>query len=861
MKLIQVRCTNCGYPAQLDLTQKQYKCEACMSSFLTVHGHHLDGQSNSDIETVKNNRQNLKRALTANDLNSILHHSQNILNILPNDFKALYYNAHASARLTSPKAIQNFLNYHEYDATQDDLNEVVDHIMKYIDLRDRISALDFIEILAPNKKIEAEKFIDYRITKENDYAVVKRDVFICYRSIEKSIAQEVLRVLENDGQTCWISERNLRPDDNENYWKNITSAIKNCEIFLVVSSKDAMLSHDIQEELTIALNLNKKRLEYKIDESIHTTQFRQFFSGIKWINASHEPALEELKERVFELRQSSVNLYEKENQGYDNGDLENKYESLDNILSKATKNYNQAESLDVLIEQAYFELDIENFDTAAGIAEKIYKLDIKNLDGWLIKFLVTFRYSSFKEFERSIENVSLKQLYEFRKDSSYKAIERIDHRHEKVKLCDVISDAILEKAKDFKIGFGNFRSCLLTPDRQLFMWGSFLHGELGLNELEIEQLYYENKEKAYLPNPKNITSHINLEKNEEIVDFGTDHMNSTVLTSDGRLIAWRLNFDGQISSTSPEDSYIPIDVTNFFDLKPNEKIMNSIFSRRFSMVITSFHRIFAWGEDIKLIKSTNKNKKIKKIPIEISDEFGLEIDERFISSSKIEYYEDVDHISTTNRKFYMLLVTSKGRVFNFGYELYSNQSQLNWIIPINQSDITSQFDLNLDELIISVTSEFSNEVPNFTAVTSEGRVFFWRSRELLISEKHRGDHNINYSKYDITKRYDLFTDEKIILVTNRLSHYYYLTSLGRILYLYGPYSEYRFEDSTTDITSNFDLDTKEKIISIQSTPYVTFVITSNGRVFSFGSNYHGQVGDGTFTDRSKPVDITSQFNK
>ena len=44
------------------------------------------------------------------------------------------------------------------------------------------------------------------------------------------------------------------------------------------------MSKDVQQELTIADKLSKKRLEFKIDNSTHTSLFKQFFRGVQWID-------------------------------------------------------------------------------------------------------------------------------------------------------------------------------------------------------------------------------------------------------------------------------------------------------------------------------------------------------------------------------------------------------------------------------------------------------------------------------------------------------------------------------------------------------------------------------------------------
>lgn len=92
-----------------------------------------------------------------------------------------------------------------------------------------------------------QKIFVKRKEKEEHYDDIPRDVFICHRSTDVEYAEEIVRILERDGNQCWISTRNLRPNDSENYWDNIEKAIKNCEVFLVASSEEAMLSNDVKK--------------------------------------------------------------------------------------------------------------------------------------------------------------------------------------------------------------------------------------------------------------------------------------------------------------------------------------------------------------------------------------------------------------------------------------------------------------------------------------------------------------------------------------------------------------------------------------------------------------------------------------
>lgn len=94
-----------------------------------------------------------------------------------------------------------------------------------------------------------------------------------------------------------------------------------------------------------------------------------------------------------------------------------------------------------------------------------------------------------------------------------------------------------------------------------------------------------------------------------------------------------------------------------------------------------------------------------------------------------------------------------------------------------------------------------------------------------------------------------------------------LTSEGN-LYMWGSNSHGQLGDGTTtstsdgvvvDITSRFTLDVGETITQIALGGNTSFAITSEGNVWSWGFNASGQLGDGSTTNSSDPIDITSGF--
>jgi hypothetical protein len=106
----------------------------------------------------------------------------------------------------------------------------------------------------------------------------------------------------------------LRPNDSENYWKNIENAIQNSTIVLVLGSEDSMRSKDVHQEIDFARKHQKKIIEFKIDEAQHNTLFKHVFNGIKWVKGTLDvnQNYTVLLERIYEERYQHPRLEEQE---------------------------------------------------------------------------------------------------------------------------------------------------------------------------------------------------------------------------------------------------------------------------------------------------------------------------------------------------------------------------------------------------------------------------------------------------------------------------------------------------------------------------------------------------------------------
>jgi len=109
------------------------------------------------------------------------------------------------------------------------------------------------------------------------------DVFISYSSKNKTAADAICHVLEENGVKCWMAPRDI-PAGSE-YGDLIEMAIKSSEIVVVVFSQTAAESQWVKGELNIAFEEQKTMIPFRIDSTPLTGQNRVILNQKHWIDA------------------------------------------------------------------------------------------------------------------------------------------------------------------------------------------------------------------------------------------------------------------------------------------------------------------------------------------------------------------------------------------------------------------------------------------------------------------------------------------------------------------------------------------------------------------------------------------------
>ena len=297
------------------------------------------------------------------------------------------------------------------------------------------------------------------------------------------------------------------------------------------------------------------------------------------------------------------------------------------------------------------------------------------------------------------------------------------------------------------ISLGGGHSAAVTSIGRAFIWGSSSDGQLGGGTLSI------------MTTPAELTSFFKLGAGEKITSFSLGFLNSSAITSTGRVFTWGRNDKGQLGDGSIARRIRPVDITRLFDLGPGETIVNMSLGYYHSAAISSEGSIFTWGmnENGQLGDRTTDS---KYIPIKITNPNYKYLGDKFKS-----IYLGLSHTAA---------ITEKGQVYSWGDNSNGQLGNGTTIEKTMPSYIGNLPQTYMDETIQSISLGSLHSA----AVTTNGRIFTWGSN----ANSQLGDGTITQrnNPIEITSRFNLSIGEKIESVS--LGGYYSsaITSKGRI---------------------------------------------------------------------------------
>jgi alpha-tubulin suppressor-like RCC1 family protein len=859
----RAKCTTCGAGLKVKQGDKTCVCEYCQTTNIVENALAL-GKVEVDVtEDIKKLRANLTTFVQQNSIDEILRVSQKLLDWIPQDFVALYFFAYSKQQQNQPRFMYDFYQSPP-TYTKDEWLMVFDHIKIHSELRDRQRVLSLLANENESFRKEYEDKYKIRERMEENYANIPRDVFICFSSYNQSIAQEVLETLERDGHSCWISTRNLRPNDADNYWINIENAIQKASLFIVISSEEAMISKDVQQEVELAIKHHKKRFEIKIDSSKHTSLFKYAFDGVKWVDYQGLNRTKSLTERVFTELSNTKGL------------IKPQQESKDNFVPAQSKKRASTKPLlylfgGLLIVALVTALIFNPFEFESSEftpPENEIVIDISTEDEIVTEETTPIVVIDTTPPELTLIGESLITLAfgeQFSEPGAI-AIDDIDGEvdvvisgsvnpdvpgeyritytardatgNESIVIRSIIIEELVERVINVFAGGNN--SYAITNANRVFAWGKNIFGTVGDGTLVLKT------------EPTEITENFNI-GNEDYLSIGLKQIQSreqfaVALFKDGSTLIWGRDIIPDGSPNFPTH-YKPTPLRILNDDRELYLFKTIAIGDIFSPFGGRFSRFSGLTTDNKLVTNESRIGWVEYDPAIMRDFNGELV--------AVTMNEVTGYVLTKDGDIYSWGGTKLPRMTLGGPEpsVTFNHSKL----PEPGLVIDDFYNVLTDETLVSLASG-----RNFaTAITSNGRgiIFGYNTCGEIYSEKLE-----QILPTSINQRIFLAPDETIKIISPGENFVILVTSNNRVI-SWGCNKNNETGIDTTlspvlipvEITNRFNFMENESILSVASGQSHSILLTNAGRVFAWGSNIFGQLGEGTTNEFASPLEITNRF--
>lgn len=202
------------------------------------------------------------------------------------------------------------------------------------------------------------------------------DIFISYEHQSKSIADNIVNVLENKKIRCWYAPRDVIGD----YATSICDAIENCKIFILILNANSSNSNHCLNEVEMAYKANIDDdsniiiMPFRVDNNDLNRAMEYYVKRLHWIDATNRSlslAIEELYLKIASI----LGVEEKEDTYQPTIDrTENKYNS--------TEEYEQQRLAKQL--QITKEFDQTIYNSVVDTFNEATVLDVGSNDGTLI---------------------------------------------------------------------------------------------------------------------------------------------------------------------------------------------------------------------------------------------------------------------------------------------------------------------------------------------------------------------------------------------------------------------------------------------------------------------------------------------
>lgn len=372
------------------------------------------------------------------------------------------------------------------------------------------------------------------------------------------------------------------------------------------------------------------------------------------------------------------------------------------------------------------------------------------------------------------------------------------------------------------IASGGYHTVLLKNDGTLWTSGYNGWGELGIGTITSNSYPIQVKN-------SDDTSFLNV----KAIAAGAYH--SLALKSDGTVWAWGNNLDGQLGNGTTTSRSNPIQVTNS-DGTLFSNVKTIATGGYHSLALKCDGTVWAWGDNLdgQLGNGTSTS---SSYPIQVKNSDGT-------------WLSNVTAIAAGG--FHTLALKNDGTLWAWGYnedgEL-GNGTNLNSNYPIQVKNFNGASFIN----VIAIAAGKYHTL----ALKSDNTVWAWGYNE----DGELGNGTTSNSRFPTqAKNSDgtFFTN-----VSALLAGYYHSMALKKdgTLWTWG-YNEYGQLGNGTTYRSKYPIQVKNSdgtsfinATIISAGGYHSLTLKNNGTLWAWGDNFDGQLGNGTTTDYSKPIQV------
>jgi TolB-like protein/Tfp pilus assembly protein PilF len=121
------------------------------------------------------------------------------------------------------------------------------------------------------------------------------DIFISYSSIDKTAAESVCSILEQNGISCWMAPRDITP--GLDFAEAIIDGIKSSKLFILVYSSNSNNSKQVIREVDRAVHNGLPVINLRLEDVPLSKQLEYYLSSVHWLDAIKPP----LEEHIIKL--------------------------------------------------------------------------------------------------------------------------------------------------------------------------------------------------------------------------------------------------------------------------------------------------------------------------------------------------------------------------------------------------------------------------------------------------------------------------------------------------------------------------------------------------------------------------------